>query len=65
VFLKPNPLQILIGTTVALFGMAMLVDSIFSKLDFDNAFILAILSGTLHTYWSVKLSHIDVPHLWY
>jgi drug/metabolite transporter (DMT)-like permease len=66
VFLKTKPAtNFWIGTTVALFGMAMLVGfQFFLKLDFDNAFILAILSGVLYSIYLLVskkvLSHIDV-----
>ncbi|MBX9888600.1 MAG: DMT family transporter [Flavobacteriaceae bacterium] len=54
-----------IGTTVALFGMAMLVGfQFFLELDFDNAFILAVLSGIFYSIYLLvskkALTHIDV-----
>ena len=54
VFLKIKPAtNFWIGTAVALFGMAMLVGfQFFLELDFDHAFILAVLSGIF--YWLVK-----------
>jgi drug/metabolite transporter (DMT)-like permease len=66
VFLKTKPAtNFWIGTTVALFGMTMLVGfQFFLKLDFDNAFILAVLSGILYSIYLLVskkvLSHIDV-----
>jgi drug/metabolite transporter (DMT)-like permease len=66
VFLKTKPAtNFWIGTTVALFGMAMLVGfQFFLKLDFDNAFILAVLSGIFYSIYLLiskkALSHIDV-----
>jgi drug/metabolite transporter (DMT)-like permease len=65
-FLKTKPAtNFWIGTTVALFGMTMLVGfQFFLKLDFDNAFILAVLSGILYSIYLLVskkvLSHIDV-----
>ena len=46
-FLKTKPVtNFWIGTIVALFGMAMLVGfKFFLELDFDKAFIFAVLSG--------------------
>lgn len=66
VFLKIKPAtNFWIGTTVALFGMAMLVGfKFFLELDFDNAFILAVLSGVLYSIYLLLskkvLSHLDV-----
>ncbi len=65
-FLKTKPAtNFWIGTTVALFGMAMLVGfKFFLELDFDKAFILAVLSGILYSIYLLVskkvLSHIDV-----
>jgi drug/metabolite transporter (DMT)-like permease len=36
---------------VALFGMAMLVGFIFLELDFDTAFLLAVLAGVLYSIY--------------
>lgn len=66
VFLKTKPAtNFWIGTTVALFGMAMLVGfKFFLELDFDNAFILAVLSGIFYSIYLLvskkALTHIDV-----
>lgn len=66
VFLKIKPAtNFWIGTTVALFGMAMLVGfKFFLELDFDNAFILAVLSGIFYSVYLLvskkALTHIDV-----
>ncbi|NRS88030.1 drug/metabolite transporter (DMT)-like permease [Flavobacterium sp. 7E] len=66
VFLKIKPAtNFWIGTTVALFGMAMLVGfKFFLELDFDNAFILAVLSGIFYSIYLLvskkALTHIDV-----
>jgi len=66
VFLKIKPAtNFWIGTTVALFGMAMLVGfKFFLELDFDNAFMLAVLSGIFYSIYLLvskkALSHIDV-----
>jgi drug/metabolite transporter (DMT)-like permease len=66
VFLKTKPAtNFWIGTTVALFGMAMLVGfQFFLKLDFDSAFILAVLSGIFYSIYLLvskkALTHIDV-----
>ena len=66
VFLKIKPAtNFWIGTTVALFGMAMLVGfKFFLELDFDNAFILAVLSGIFYSIYLLvskkALAHIDV-----
>ncbi|SDW04637.1 DMT family transporter [Flavobacterium degerlachei] len=65
-FLKTKPAtNFWIGTTVALFGMAMLVGfKFFLELDFDNAFILAVLSGIFYSIYLLvskkALTHIDV-----
>ena len=65
-FLKTKPAtNFWIGTIVALFGMAMLVGfGFFLDLNFDNAFILAVLSGILYSIYLLvskkALSHIDV-----
>jgi hypothetical protein len=47
VFLNTKPAtNFLVGTTVALFGMAMLVGfKFFLELDFDTAFLLAVIAG--------------------
>ena len=52
-FLKTKPAtNFWIGTIVALFGMAMLVGfKFFLELDFDNAFILAVLSGIFYSIY--------------
>ena len=66
VFLKIKPAtNFWIGTTVALFGMAMLVGfKFFLELDFDNAFMLALLSGIFYSIYLLvskkALSQIDV-----
>ncbi len=66
VFLKNKPAtNFWIGTVVALFGMAMLVGfKFFLDLDFDNAFILAVLSGVFYSIYLLvskkALSGIDV-----
>ncbi|WP_091085265.1 DMT family transporter [Flavobacterium gillisiae] len=66
VFLKTKPAtNFWIGTTVALFGMAMLVGfKFFLELDFDNAFILAVLSGIFYSIYLLvskkALSQMDV-----
>lgn len=66
VFLKTKPAtNFWIGTTVALFGMAMLVGfKFFLELDFDTAFILAVLSGVLYSIYLLVskkvLSQMDV-----
>jgi len=66
VFLKTKPAtNFWIGTTVALFGMAMLVGfKFFLELDFDNAFLLAVLSGIFYSIYLLvskkALSQIDV-----
>ncbi|MEZ7506821.1 DMT family transporter [Flavobacterium sp. Arc2] len=66
VFLKTKPAtNFWIGTTVALFGMAMLVGfKFFLELDFDNAFILAVLSGIFYSIYLLVskkvLSQMDV-----
>jgi len=65
-FLKIKPAtNFWIGTTVALFGMALLVGfQFFLDLDFDNAFILAVLSGIFYSIYLLvskkALTHIDV-----
>lgn len=65
-FLKTKPAtNFWIGTLVALFGMAMLVGfKFFLQLDFDNAFILAVLSGIFYSIYLLvskkALSQIDV-----
>ncbi|WP_369765977.1 DMT family transporter [Flavobacterium sp. WC2429] len=66
VFLKTKPaLNFWIGTIVALFGMAMLVGfKFFLKLDFNNSFLLAVLSGIFYSIYLLVskkgLTHIDV-----
>lgn len=66
VFLKVKPAtNFWIGTTIALFGMAMLVGfKFFLELDFDNAFMLAVLSGIFYSIYLLVskkvLSQIDV-----
>ncbi|TDE04430.1 DMT family transporter [Flavobacterium sandaracinum] len=66
VFLKTKPAtNFWIGTIVALFGMAMLVGfQFFLELDFDTAFLLAVLSGVLYSIYLLvskkTLSQIDV-----
>jgi drug/metabolite transporter (DMT)-like permease len=51
VFLNTKPAtNFWIGTTVALFGMAMLVGFKFF-LDFDTAFLLAVLAGVLYSIY--------------
>lgn len=66
VFLKTKPAtNFWIGTAVALFGMAMLVGfKFFLELDFDTAFLLAVLSGVLYSIYLLVskkvLSQMDV-----
>ncbi|UQD55686.1 DMT family transporter [Flavobacterium sp. K5-23] len=66
VFLKTKPAtNFWIGTVVSLFGMAMLVGfEFFLELNFDNAFILAVLSGILYSIYLLvskkALSQMDV-----
>ncbi|WP_367772572.1 DMT family transporter [Flavobacterium sp. WC2421] len=66
VFLKTKPaLNFWIGTIVALFGMAMLVGfKFFLELDFNNSFLLAVLSGIFYSIYLLvskkALTHIDV-----
>jgi drug/metabolite transporter (DMT)-like permease len=66
VFLKTKPAtNFWIGTIVALFGMAMLVGfQFFLELNFDTAFLLAVLSGVLYSIYLLvskkALSQIDV-----
>jgi drug/metabolite transporter (DMT)-like permease len=66
VFLKNKPAtNFWIGTVVALFGMAMLVGfKFFLELNFDTAFLLAILSGIFYSIYLLvskkALSDIDV-----
>ncbi|SHG62598.1 EamA-like transporter family protein [Flavobacterium micromati] len=66
VFLKNKPAtNFWIGTVVALFGMAMLVGfKFFLELNFDTAFLLAVLSGIFYSIYLLvskkALSHIDV-----
>ena len=66
VFLKTKPAtNFWIGTVVALFGMTMLVGfQFFLELDFDTAFLLAVLSGVLYSIYLLvskkALSQIDV-----
>ena len=66
VFLKTKPAtNFWIGTSVALFGMAMLVGfKFFLELDFDAAFLLAVLSGVLYAIYLLVskkvLSQMDV-----
>lgn len=66
VFLKTKPAtNFWIGTTVALFGMAMLVGfKFFLELDFNNSFLLAVLSGILYSIYLLiskkALTYIDV-----
>jgi drug/metabolite transporter (DMT)-like permease len=52
-FLKTRPAtNFWIGTSIALFGMAMLVGfQFFIELNFDRAFILAVLSGILYSIY--------------
>ena len=66
VFLKTKPAtNFWIGTAVALFGMAMLVGfKFFLELDFDKAFILAVLSGIFYSIYLLvskkTLSQVEV-----
>lgn len=66
VFLKTKPAtNFWIGTTIALFGMAMLVGfQFFLELNFDTAFILAVLSGIFYSIYLLvskkALSQMDV-----
>lgn len=66
VFFKTKPAtNFWIGTSVALFGMAMLVGfKFFLELDFDDAFLLAVLSGIFYSIYLLvskkALTHIDV-----
>ncbi|MBF7093553.1 DMT family transporter [Flavobacterium sp. ALJ2] len=65
-FLKTKPAtNFWIGTAVALFGMITLVGfSFFINLSFDNAFLLAVLSGILYSIYLLVskkvLSEVDV-----
>jgi drug/metabolite transporter (DMT)-like permease len=65
-FLKTKPAtNFWIGTVVSLFGMAMLVGfEFFLELNFDTAFILAVLSGILYSIYMLVskkvLSQVDV-----
>lgn len=65
-FLKTKPaLNFWIGTLVSLFGMIMLVGfEFFIKLNFDTAFLLAVLSGILYAIYLLVskkvLSKVDV-----
>ena len=65
-FLKTKPVtNFWIGTIVALFGMAMLVGfKFFLELDFDKAFIFAVLSGIFYSIYLLvskkALSGVDV-----
>lgn len=65
-FLKTKPVtNFWIGTSIALFGMAMLVGfNFFLELDFDDAFILAVLSGIFYSIYLLLskkvLSQADV-----
>lgn len=66
VFLKIKPAtNFWIGTIVALFGMILLVGfEFFLELNFDHAFILAVLSGLFYSIYLLvskkALTHIDV-----
>jgi len=66
IFLKNKPaINFWIGTLIALFGITMLVGfKFFLELDFDTAFLLAVLSGILYAVYLLVskkvLSHIDV-----
>ncbi|AWG20686.1 EamA family transporter [Flavobacterium faecale] len=66
VFLKNKPAtNFWIGTVIALFGMAMLVGfRFFLELNFDAAFLLAVLSGIFYSIYLLvskkALSQIDV-----
>ncbi|MFT5715092.1 MAG: drug/metabolite transporter (DMT)-like permease [Flavobacterium sp.] len=65
-FFKTKPAtNFWIGTSIALFGMAMLVGfQFFIELNFDRAFILAVLSGILYSIYLLvskkALSEADV-----
>jgi drug/metabolite transporter (DMT)-like permease len=65
-FLKTKPAtNFWIGTVIALFGMAMLVGfQFFLELNFDSAFLLAVLSGILYSIYLLiskkVLAHTDV-----
>jgi drug/metabolite transporter (DMT)-like permease len=65
-FFKSRPAtNFWIGTLIALFGMAMFVGfQFFIELNFDNAFLLAVLSGIFYSIYLLvskkTLSHIDV-----
>jgi drug/metabolite transporter (DMT)-like permease len=65
-FFKTKPAtNFWIGTSIALFGMAMLVGfQFFIELNFDRAFILAVLSGILYSIYLLvskkALSQADV-----
>ena len=61
-FLKNKPtVNFWIGTAIAIFGMVTLVGfGFFLELDFDLAFIFAILSGMVYAIIKTK---IDVEHL--
>ena len=66
VFLKSKPAtNFWIGTSIALFGMAMFVGfQFFLELNFDRAFLFAVLSGILYSIYLLiskkVLSQIDV-----
>ena len=66
VFLKSKPAtNFWIGTVVSLFGMVTLVGfSIFMELNFDQAFLFAVLSGILYSIYLLVsknvLSEVDV-----
>ncbi|MFD0834614.1 DMT family transporter [Mariniflexile aquimaris] len=59
-FLKDKPkTNFWIGTTVAVFGMVLLVGfSMFKNLDFDLAFNFAVLSGMLYAVYMLLSKHI-------
>ena len=59
-FLKDKPkTNFWIGTTVAVFGMVLLVGfSMFKNLDFDLAFNFAVLSGMLYAIYMLLSKHI-------
>ena len=59
-FLKDKPkTNFWIGTTVAVFGMVLLVGfSMFKNLDFDLAFNFAVLSGMLYAVYMLLSKHV-------
>lgn len=60
IFLKNKPkTNFWIGTAIAIFGMVMLVGfRFFFKLDFDLAFVFAILSGVFYAVYMLLSKHV-------